>query len=342
MNMKLYSPYIIFLLFALCAVKDVSAQDTPPQDLYCGDTNCYDVLGMTRDSQKSEISKAYRKLAGKWHPDRFRSQEEKESAEKKFLQIAAAYEVLKDDESREEYNYMLDHPEEMWQNYYRYYRRRMAPKVDVRIVLIVTISIISGIQYYSAWSNYEEAIKYLVTVPKYRIQATEIAKSDGMLKRDKKLDKGKSKEQIKGEEEKVIRSIVEEKMDIQGGYAKPKVWDVLLVQLVILPYTIYLWTRFYSRWLWKFGICRDEYGEDEKLYVIRRNMKLSEGQFNALTEEEREDFLEQELWIRENFDQWKTEKEEEMRIKMAQSGRYKQYRRYMKNHGPDRMTFDDS
>ena len=48
------------------------------------------VLGMTRDSQKSEISKAYRKLAGKWHPDRFRSQEEKESAEKKFLQIAAA------------------------------------------------------------------------------------------------------------------------------------------------------------------------------------------------------------------------------------------------------------
>ena len=58
-------------------------------------------------------------------------------------------------------------------------------------------------QYYSAWSNYEEAIKYLVTVPKYRIQATEIAKSDGMLKRDKKLDRGKTKEQIKEEEEKV-------------------------------------------------------------------------------------------------------------------------------------------
>ena len=56
------------------------------------------------------------------------------------------YETLKDEESREEYNYMLDHPEEMWANYYRYYRRRMAPKIDVRIVLIVTISIISAIQ----------------------------------------------------------------------------------------------------------------------------------------------------------------------------------------------------
>ena len=80
---------------------------------------------------------------------------------------------------------------------------------------------------------------------------------------------------------KVIRSIVEEKMDIQGGYAKPKVYDVLLVQLVVLPYTIFIWSRFYSRWLWKFGICREEYGLDEKMYVIRRNMKLSEGQFNV-------------------------------------------------------------
>ncbi len=162
---------------------------------------------MTRDSSKSEISKSYRKLAGKWHPDRFKTKEDKEDAEKKFMQIAAAYEVLKDEESREEYNYMLDHPEEMWQNYYRYYRRRMAPKVDVRIVLAVTISVISAIQYYSAWSNYEEAIKYFVSVPKYRIQATTIAKEEGMLKRDKKQDKGKTKEQIKEEDEQVIRKV---------------------------------------------------------------------------------------------------------------------------------------
>ena len=63
--------------------------------------------------------------------------------------------------------------------------------------------------------------------------------------------------------------------------------------------------------------------------------------FQALNDEH-EDYLDQELWITENFKEWKQIKEDEMRIKMAQSGRYKQYRRYMKNHGPDRMTFDDS
>ncbi len=124
-----------------------------------------------------------------------------------FHLVSFSYEVLKDDDSREEYNYMLDHPDEMWQNYYRYYRRRMAPKVDVRIVIAVTVSLISVVQYYSAWSNYEEAIKYLVTVPKYRIKATEIAKEEGLLKRDKKLDRAKSKEKIKEEDEKVIRKV---------------------------------------------------------------------------------------------------------------------------------------
>ncbi len=165
------------------------------------------MLGVTRDSSKFEIGKSYRKLAGKFHPDRFKTAEDKEEAEKKFMQVASAYEVLKDDESREEYNYMLDHPDEMWQNYYRYYRRRMAPKVDVRIVIAVTISVVSAIQYYSAWSNYEEAIKYFVSVPKYRIQATTIAKEEGLLLRDKKADRGKSKEQIKEEDEKVIRKV---------------------------------------------------------------------------------------------------------------------------------------
>nr|ACO10596.1 DnaJ homolog dnj-2 precursor [Caligus rogercresseyi] len=311
------------------------------QDLYCGEQNCYDVLGMTRESSKTEISKSYRRLAGKWHPDRFRSPEEKAEAEATFLKIAAAYEVLKDEESRTEYDYMQDHPEEMWQNYYRYYRRRMAPKVDVRLVIAASITVISFIQYYSAVFKYEEAISYLVQVPKYRIQASRIAEAEGITLK-KRSEKGKTKEELRKEEEAVIRRIIEEKMDIQGGYAKPSAYDILWVQLILLPLTLYRWAHFYLRWLWKFTLKGEPLGEEEKLYIIRKNMSLSQGQFDALSQEEREDFLLEELWLKENFDEWKQAKDDEMRIKMASSGRYKQYRRYMKNHGPDRMTFDDS
>ena len=71
----------------------------------------------------------------------------------------------------------------------------------------MTISVISMVQYYSSWTNYEDAIKYIMTVPKYRIKATEIAKEDGLLKAatDKKANRGKTKEQIKEQEESVLR-----------------------------------------------------------------------------------------------------------------------------------------
>ena len=45
---------------------------------------------------------------------------------------------------------------------------RLLFQVDVRIVIAVSISLISAVQYYAAWNNYEEAIKYFVSVPKYR------------------------------------------------------------------------------------------------------------------------------------------------------------------------------
>lgn len=47
-------------------------------------------------ANKQEIIKAYRKLAQQWHPDNFQSEAEKKEAEKKFIDIASAKEVLTD------------------------------------------------------------------------------------------------------------------------------------------------------------------------------------------------------------------------------------------------------
>ena len=40
---------------------------------------------------------AYKKLAMQWHPDKFQDEEDKKKAEKKFMDIAAAKEVLTDE-----------------------------------------------------------------------------------------------------------------------------------------------------------------------------------------------------------------------------------------------------
>lgn len=49
-----------------------------------------------RNANKQEIIKAYRKLAQQWHPDNFQSKTDKKEAEKKFIDIASAKEVLTD------------------------------------------------------------------------------------------------------------------------------------------------------------------------------------------------------------------------------------------------------
>ncbi|MBF0243689.1 MAG: molecular chaperone DnaJ [Planctomycetes bacterium] len=61
----------------------------------------YEVLGVSRNADKDEIKKAYRKLALKFHPDR--NQGDK-SSESKFKEAAEAYEVLSDDQKRAQYD----------------------------------------------------------------------------------------------------------------------------------------------------------------------------------------------------------------------------------------------
>ncbi|CAF88050.1 unnamed protein product, partial [Tetraodon nigroviridis] len=56
----------------------------------------YKILGVSRSANKQEIIKAYRKVAQQWHPDNFQSEAEKKEAEKKFIDIASAKEVLTD------------------------------------------------------------------------------------------------------------------------------------------------------------------------------------------------------------------------------------------------------
>ncbi|HTY82502.1 MAG TPA: DnaJ domain-containing protein, partial [Dehalococcoidales bacterium] len=66
----------------------------PPRDYY-------DTLGVKRGATDAEIKQAYRRMARRYHPD---VNPGDKSAESKFKEINAAYEVLSDKDKRAKYD----------------------------------------------------------------------------------------------------------------------------------------------------------------------------------------------------------------------------------------------
>ncbi len=65
------------------------------------ETDYYKMLGVEKTASDSEIKKAYRKLAMKYHPDQTKGNKQ---AEEKFKEISESYAVLSDSEKRKQYD----------------------------------------------------------------------------------------------------------------------------------------------------------------------------------------------------------------------------------------------
>uniref|UniRef100_A0A1D1YUK6 Chaperone protein DnaJ n=1 Tax=Anthurium amnicola TaxID=1678845 RepID=A0A1D1YUK6_9ARAE len=78
-----------------------------------GSKDYYAVLGVHRGSPSADIRSAYRKLALKWHPDRWAGKTTAvEEAKRRFQQIQEAYQVLSDQRKRSLYDVGLHGPDE--------------------------------------------------------------------------------------------------------------------------------------------------------------------------------------------------------------------------------------
>ncbi|MHA2281550.1 MAG: molecular chaperone DnaJ [Promethearchaeota archaeon] len=107
----------------------------------------YEILGIERSASPEEIKKTYRRLAHKHHPDRNIGDED---AENRFKEVAEAYEILSDPESREQYDHFghnapkqgrgfnpFTDPFEMFNSFFGGRRQRRGR--DLRIEITITL-----------------------------------------------------------------------------------------------------------------------------------------------------------------------------------------------------------
>lgn len=80
----------------------------------------YEILEVSEKASNEVIEKAYKTLAKKYHPDLQQTPEDKRNAEKKMQKINEAYETLKDENKRIEYDKELQSERDKQTEYYQY------------------------------------------------------------------------------------------------------------------------------------------------------------------------------------------------------------------------------
>ncbi|KAL4291247.1 hypothetical protein GQ457_14G010770 [Hibiscus cannabinus] len=278
----------------------VSLYISPSTAIYCDEDDCYDLLGVSQTANASEIKKAYYKLSLKYHPDKNPDPESR----KVFVKIANAYEILKDEASREQYDYAIAHPEEVFYNTARYYRAYYGHKTDTRAVLVGVLLILSVFQYFNRLTRYNQAVDMVKKTPAYKnkLRSLELERSGGTT------NKKKSNRQMDKKKEEDLSKELE--LDIKGA-EKPSIWELIGVRLILLPYTIGKLLLWYGCWFWRYKVKKAPYSWEDAAYLTRNSLRVPLDSWLNIDESAKEDLIQRRLWIKSNLDSYVAEMRKE-------------------------------
>ena len=261
---------------------------------YCKSDDCYELLGVTKESKLPAIKKVYRKLAAEYHPDKCASGDV-EVCKEKFPKYANAYEILTNSEMRANYDYVMDNPHEFPGFWIKYPRFKFAPQSDLRLVLLMTILGFGGVQYYIKKARYEQDIESLKRDPRSRYQERlkeVLAKSGSSspsksAKHNKTGGKDKSDELEKKKKEAMALLDAEIAEELPPP---PSIADNIAVDVFKLPVT----TLGLVLWVVSGGMSAPD-------YKTRKALGMSASEWADLGEESQKEFLEMELWVADNL-----------------------------------------
>eukprot|EP00262_Sarcandra_glabra_P013125 TRINITY_DN356_c0_g1_i1.p1 TRINITY_DN356_c0_g1~~TRINITY_DN356_c0_g1_i1.p1 ORF type:complete len:299 (+),score=41.00 TRINITY_DN356_c0_g1_i1:40-936(+) len=268
--------------------------------IYCDEDDCYDLLGVSQSANVSEIKKAYYKLSLKYHPDKNPDPESR----KLFVKVANAYEILKDEATREQYDYAIAHPEEVFYNTARYYHAYYGHKTDPRAVFVGLLLLLSAFQYLNQWTRYTQAVTMVKKTPAYKnkLRALELERSGGITNKKKgykQMDK-KTEEELSKELE----------LQIQGA-DEPSMWKLLAVRFLLLPYTVGKLLLWRGCWFWRYRIKRASYTWDDASYLTQTSLRVSLDKWSTIDESMKSDLIHKRLWEINNMESYLAEMRKE-------------------------------
>jgi DnaJ family protein C protein 25 len=338
-----------------------------PQNIFCGNFDCYKILGFDYESfgkehpTTKEITKRYRQLSREWHPDKSKHKD----AKNRFVKIARAYEVLTSIVQRKEYDELRYNQQAYFDKYGASVLWSYAPKTDTAFVVLIIFVVANVFSWFAQKHRWQLIADRLIKAAVEDWTPSQGGSPESKQLREKALDllhtkenedykepdaltskvstpkksKMKGVKKIAGKERKqqeqeavvpIITALVNDMNDFGGGFHKPTWKDLLIVSLARMPYKV----AHGILWQTKYYIRRlqkHELNEDEQLVLTRR--AVGPVYWETATDEDREDMVKKELWILENLVEWNEEQE----IKKLSAAEQKYYNKLKKKGKLDKL-----
>lgn len=356
--------YLLLLctLLSLTIVESVSSSDGKiwdPLNVFCGARNCYDVLDVERSANITEISKSYRKLSRSVHPDKVAvgmSAEKKANQTEQFRLIAKAYEVLKGNESRPNFDYYLDHPRDYYTVSGQHIWKAL-PKSNPIFVIVGFLLLMSWLFHTIQKQKHEKARSKLTDQVRKGARMVEggtkfsLDKYQKAVKQYEALLKASTKQADKAlmpkgylnvESLKVKAAMLEDSKyttivdniinDIEdwGEYKAPVWQDLFIVKCCMFPVLIYEYAKKYHR---RYVSSAPLSLEEQQEMCIEM---LGNQTWDSLSEEEKKDAIKRQVWKSSVYSEWLDEKDK----KFVKSKKYKRMVRRQAQEDPGDIEFD--
>jgi len=201
--------------------------------------NYYEILGVESTATHREIKKAYRSLSVKFHPDK----NDAPDAAEVYVNINKAFAILKDEETRQEFDDLLRYGVAWHDRYIGQHVHNFSRDADFKYVLLGFLVALSAIQYFSRVhyhhrmrASARKTTQYTAALKQYQKQC---GISNNFLKKAEK----------NGEDiDEILNKCIEDfekaiNFNVSGAEL-PKWHELLIVQIFVWPYqTIRKWMK---------------------------------------------------------------------------------------------------
>jgi len=251
---------------------------TMVEDLVAG-RDYYELLEVSPEqaSQPRELKKAFRALTLRWHPDKNPSPD----AAARFSRVVFAFDILSDPVKKSQYDAMRTRGIPWHEIYYgRYAHRYGVPQHDVRWVIFWLVFTVTVLHYAYRRHRYNLILSRVKQTATYKHRQAQLKVASG---------KGVDQKRRKQLQDRNSKSAMESEPEVKLMGIRPPGWrDLVVVRLVLLPWTVGKYTFFFLRWLFWYKLLRQTPPPPDLRELMRERLGLSPAEYDEWEREMKE------------------------------------------------------